>query len=62
MKRRVTVVLLFALYAAWKTFYSVQTDAESWRVALFGVAAAGFGVLAAVGWWRQRQAAAREAG
>ncbi len=55
-------MLLFALYAAWKTFYSVQTDAESWRVALFGVAAAGFGVLAAVGWWRQRQAAAREAG
>ena len=55
MRRRVTVVALAALWAAWKTFYSVQTDAEPWRIALFGVAAVGFGALTAVGWRAARR-------
>lgn len=46
---RSRLALLGALYAAWKTFYSVQTDAEPWRIALFGVAALGLGLVAAVG-------------
>lgn len=62
MSRRPDLALLATFYAAWKTFYSVQTGAEPWWTALFGLAAFGLGVLAVVGRWSRRQAASREAG